>query len=267
MRRIVLWVLSTLSALVAPLRLPHVHLVGDGHGPRTTRSPARQGQATTRSATGSASGSASGSGSSGSGGASPRPRRPPSRATVARHAATARCRSGSPSTASTITDVTVLQYPDQDGHSVQINAVRPAAADQRDPRRAGRAASPWSAAPPTPARATCSRCRAPSTRRGCDRRRRAGGRPPRRARDGHADQPRAAGAAHRATPRPSGVAGGAGRAAVGGRGVQHLACRQPGLPAGPGRAHARAVRPGGRRGDRAWARTRARPPTGRSTCG
>ena len=31
----------------------------------------------------------------------------------------------------------------------------------------------WSAAPPTPARATCSRCRAPSTRRGCDR----GGRP------------------------------------------------------------------------------------------
>jgi uncharacterized protein with FMN-binding domain len=135
-RRIVLWVLSTLSALVALLgyHTSTSSVMATGT-PDNAISGSLQGQASTRSATGSASGSGSatsGSGSSGSG----------SSGSVSGSASGS---AGQSSTAastvtgdsvgtpygpvqvrvavdgSTITDVTVLQYPDQDGHSVQIN--------------------------------------------------------------------------------------------------------------------------------------------------
>ena len=99
--------------------------------------------------------------------------------------------------------------PDGNGKDQQINAYALPILIQETLRRRA-PTSTWSAAPPSPARATSSRCRARSTRRGCDRR---GddprGRAPdaavRRARDGHADQPRAARPArrrHARRPRP-----------------------------------------------------------------
>ena len=116
MRRIVLWVLSTLSALVALLgyHTSTSSVMATGT-PDNAISGSLQGQATTRSATGSgSSGSASGSAGQSSTAAS----------TVTGDSV------GTPYgpvqvrvavDGSTITDVTVLQYPDQDGHSVQIN--------------------------------------------------------------------------------------------------------------------------------------------------
>ncbi|WP_457184719.1 FMN-binding protein [Nocardioides sp. P5_E3] len=128
MRRIVLWVLSTLSALVALLgyHTSTSSVMATGT-PDNAISGSLQGQATTRSATGSASGSGSGSGSgsatSGSGSGSA------GQSSTAASTVTGDS-VGTPYgpvqvrvavDGSTITDVTVLQYPDQDGHSVQIN--------------------------------------------------------------------------------------------------------------------------------------------------
>ena len=122
MRRIVLWVLSTLSALVALLgyHTSTSSVMATGT-PDDAISGSLQGQATTRSAAGSGSGSAtSGSGSSGSA---------PGQSSTAASTVTGDS-VGTPYgpvqvrvavDGSTITDVTVLQYPDQDGHSVQIN--------------------------------------------------------------------------------------------------------------------------------------------------
>lgn len=134
MRRIVLWVLSTLSALVALLgyHTSTSSVMATGT-PDNAISGSLQGQATTRSATGSASGSASGSGSgsatsgsgsSGSGSSGSAGQSSTAASTVTGDSV------GTPYgpvqvrvavDGSTITDVTVLQYPDQDGHSVQIN--------------------------------------------------------------------------------------------------------------------------------------------------
>ena len=126
MRRIVLWVLSTLSALVALLgyHTSTSSVMATGT-PDNAISGSLQGQATTRSAAGSGSGSASsGSGSSGSASGSTAGRSSTAASTVTGDSV------GTPYgpvqvrvavDGSTITDVTVLQYPDQDGHSVQIN--------------------------------------------------------------------------------------------------------------------------------------------------
>ena len=134
MRRIVLWVLSTLSALVALLgyHTSTSSVMATGT-PDYAISGSLQGQATTRSATGSASGSGSGSGSgsatsgsgsSGSGSSGSAGQSSTAASTVTGDSV------GTPYgpvqvrvavDGSTITDVTVLQYPDQDGHSVQIN--------------------------------------------------------------------------------------------------------------------------------------------------
>ena len=126
MRRIVLWVLSTLSALVALLgyHTSTSSVMATGT-PDNAISGSLQGQATTRSATGSGSGSAtSGSGSSGSGSSGSAGQSSTAASTVTGDSV------GTPYgpvqvrvavDGSTITDVTVLQYPDQDGHSVQIN--------------------------------------------------------------------------------------------------------------------------------------------------
>ena len=122
MKRIVLWVLSTLSALVALLgyHTSTSSVMATGT-PDNAISGSLPGQATTKSASGSGSGSAtSGSGASGS---------------AAGQSSTAASTVTGDSVGtpygpvqvrvavdgSTITDVTVLQYPDQDGHSVQIN--------------------------------------------------------------------------------------------------------------------------------------------------
>ena len=126
MRRIVLWVLSTLSALVALLgyHTSTSSVMATGT-PDNAISGSLQGQATTRSAAGSGSGSGSGSATSGSG----------SSGSAAGQSSTAASTVTGDSVGtpygpvqvrvavdgSTITDVTVLQYPDQDGHSVQIN--------------------------------------------------------------------------------------------------------------------------------------------------
>ena len=117
MKRIVLWVLSTLSALVALLgyHTSTSSVMATGT-PDNAISGSLPGQATTKSA----SGSGSGSGASGS---------------AAGQSSTAASTVTGDSVGtpygpvqvrvavdgSTITDVTVLQYPDQDGHSVQIN--------------------------------------------------------------------------------------------------------------------------------------------------
>jgi uncharacterized protein with FMN-binding domain len=127
-RRIVLWVLSTLSALVALLgyHTSTSSVMATGT-PDNAISGSLQGQASTRSATGSASGSGSatsGSGSSGSGSSGSAGQSSTAASTVTGDSV------GTPYgpvqvrvavDGSTITDVTVLQYPDQDGHSVQIN--------------------------------------------------------------------------------------------------------------------------------------------------
>ncbi len=126
MRRIVLWVLSTLSALVALLgyHTSTSSVMATGT-PDNAISGSLQGQATTRSATGSASGSGSGSATSGSGSSGSAPGQSSTAASTVTGDSV-----GTPYgpvqvrvavDGSTITDVTVLQYPDQDGHSVQIN--------------------------------------------------------------------------------------------------------------------------------------------------
>ena len=125
MRRIVLWVLSTLSALVALLgyHTSTSSVMATGT-PDDAISGSLQGQATTRSATGSGSGSAtsgsgSGSGSSGSAGQSSAAASTVTGDSVGTPYGPVQVRVAVDG--STITDVTVLQYPDQDGHSVQIN--------------------------------------------------------------------------------------------------------------------------------------------------
>jgi len=119
-RRIVLWGLSTLSALVALLGYHTSTSSVMATAPETAFSGSLRAQATTGSgSTGGApeSGSSSGS-SSGSGSAS----------TTASQVAgdTVQTRYGPVQvqvavSGSTITDVAVLQYPDGDGRSVQIN--------------------------------------------------------------------------------------------------------------------------------------------------
>ena len=130
MRRIVLWVLSTLSALVALLgyHTSTSSVMATGT-PDNAISGSLQGQATTRSATGSASGSGSGSATSGSGSSGSGSSGSAGQSSTAASTVTGDS-VGTPYgpvqvrvavDGSTITDVTVLQYPDQDGHSVQIN--------------------------------------------------------------------------------------------------------------------------------------------------
>ena len=123
MRRIVLWVLSTLSALVALLgyHTSTSSVMATGT-PDNAISGSLQGQATTRSATGSGSGSGSGSATSGSSGSAGQSSTAASTVTgdsVGTPYGPVQVRVAVDG--STITDVTVLQYPDQDGHSVQIN--------------------------------------------------------------------------------------------------------------------------------------------------
>jgi uncharacterized protein with FMN-binding domain len=115
-RRIVLWGLSTLSALVALL----------GYHTSTssvmaTTGPAITGSLQAQAASGSGAGSGSGTGS-GSGSGAGRAATSGSQVT----GDTAQTPYGPVQvqvdvSGSTITDVAVLQYPDHDGHSVQIN--------------------------------------------------------------------------------------------------------------------------------------------------
>ena len=81
--------------------------------------------------------------------------------------------------------------------------------------------STWSAARPSPASATCSRCRARSTRRACDRDRSTGP-APRRARDGHAGQRGPARPARRRRAGRRRLGRGRGRPARRRPGLQHL---------------------------------------------
>nr|WP_300046416.1 FMN-binding protein [uncultured Nocardioides sp.] len=123
MRRIVLWVLSTLSALVALLgyHTSTSSVMATGT-PDNAISGSLQGQATTRSAMGSGSGSGSGSATSGSSASAGQSSTAASTVTgdsVGTPYGPVQVRVAVDG--STITDVTVLQYPDQDGHSVQIN--------------------------------------------------------------------------------------------------------------------------------------------------
>ena len=116
MRRIVLWGLSTLSALVALLGYHTSTSSVMATAPETAFSGSLRAQATTGG--GSSGGSSGGGPSSGSGSAS----------TTASQVAgdTVQTRYGPVQvqvavSGSTITDVAVLQYPDGDGRSVQIN--------------------------------------------------------------------------------------------------------------------------------------------------
>ncbi len=84
-----------------------------------------------------------------------------------------------------ITDVAVLQYPSGNGRDERDQRLRTARPDPGDDGRPERAASTWSAGPPSPASGTTPRSRAPWTRPGCDRRP-AGRTAPRRAGHGPA---------------------------------------------------------------------------------
>ena len=112
MRRIVLWGLSTLSALVALLGYhTSTSSVMATTGPAITGSLQAQAASGSGSGTGSGSGSGAGqaatSGSQVTGDTAQTPYGPVQvQVSVS---------------GSTITDVAVLQYPDHDGHSVQIN--------------------------------------------------------------------------------------------------------------------------------------------------
>ena len=66
-----------------------------------------------------------------------------------------------------ITAVNAVEYPQNDPRDQQINSYAiPQLNQRRSPPRAR--TSTWSPAPPTPARATSARCRAPWTRQACD---------------------------------------------------------------------------------------------------
>ena len=251
MRRIVLWLLSTLTAWCCCFGY---HTSTAGHAGRGS---APAGPAGVRHA------SAAGT-----------PRRRPTRAPSERRdrhrhrrrradPVGAGAGRSSPSRTARSPRSTSLQYPSGNGKDERDQRLRAADPDPGDARRAERATSTWSAARPSPATATSSRCRARSTRPGCehagDRRAPATG-APRRARDGHADQPRAARPARRRRSRAAAAwAEALADAARGRPGVQHLPRR---LRASPGSAAARSTLGGlparGGRGARARRAGRAR---------
>ena len=180
----------------AAVRLPHLDLGAAGHGATRPSPPPVGTSAGTTLGHRPASATASGSASAGTGVRQPRRRRPSP--APSRRPGGARCRCSSPSPAARSPTSRVLQYPSGNGKDQRDQRLRAADPDPGDARRAERRASTWSAARRSPATATSSRCRARSTRPGCDRD--AGRRPTapvRRARDGHADQPRAARPARR----------------------------------------------------------------------